>query len=184
MSFQQQYEYGKAAESCIARWLMRRGFSVLPVYEKIITEGKGPQLFSTDGDFIAPDMLVIKSSREVLFVEAKHKNAFSWHRKTQRFVTGIDWHHYQDYQKVAKKTGIPLWILFLQEGGIAKDAPLTHSNSPRGLFGNEIEILIKKQNHCHGNWGRFGMVYWAIESDGGVLRQIASYEDVVKTTAG
>ena len=41
MSFQQQLERGQAGESRIAQYLIERGASVLPVYEKIIDNGKG-----------------------------------------------------------------------------------------------------------------------------------------------
>ena len=58
--FDQQLAFGKAAESSIARWLIGRGCSVLPVYEKIINDGKGPQVFTPSGDVIAPDLFVYK----------------------------------------------------------------------------------------------------------------------------
>jgi hypothetical protein len=51
--------------------------------------------------------------------------------------------------------------MFLHDGGQAKDSP---SESPRGLFGNNINYLREHVNHTHQNWGRHGMVYWAIES--------------------
>lgn len=41
-NFERKLEWGQAAESDIASWLMRRGYSVMPVYEKILDTGKGP----------------------------------------------------------------------------------------------------------------------------------------------
>jgi len=66
----------------------------------------------------------------------------------------------------------PLWLLFLHEGGKAKDNP--QSDSPAGLFGNTLENLQHLENHQSDNWGRSGMVYWAIES----LRRLAALEDM------
>ncbi len=44
MSFRRNLAYGKTAESAITLWFRRRGWAVMPVYEKLIDEGKGPQV--------------------------------------------------------------------------------------------------------------------------------------------
>jgi len=169
-NFSAQLIYGSAGESAIARWLRARGSFVLPVYEKIIDTGKGPRLFAPEGELVAPDLLVCNSGR-TLWIEAKHKTAFTWHRITSRWVTGIDIHHYEQYLLVASGTAWPVWLLFLQEGGIAKDSP---GESPSGLFGNNLAFLAQHENHRHANWGRYGMVYWAIEN----LSKLASLDEV------
>jgi len=173
MTFTDKLQYGQAAESLIAKWFMRRGHCVLPVYEKIIDEGKGPQLFSLGASLIAPDLLVINSGK-VLWIEAKHKTAFTWYRIGQCFETGIDLRHYNDYLKVSDSTTFPVWLLFLHDGGTAKDSP----DSPSGLFGNDLSILSKNESHRSEKWGRSGMVYWKRESDGGALKYIASLNDI------
>lgn len=168
MTFAEQYRYGAAAESVIAVWLRSRGFAVLPVYEKIIDDGKGPHLFMPDGALIAPDLFAFKGE-QALWIEAKHKTAFSWHRITSRWVTGIDLRHYEHYCQVDERTPWPVWLLFLHDGGQAKDSPPA---SPAGLFGNKLAVLRECENHRHDNWGRSGMVYWAVES----LRLLATLE--------
>lgn len=155
--FKAALQYGSAGESAIAQWLRRRGLTVLPAYEKIINSGKGPRLFLPEGLLIAPDLLVF-DARRVLWVEAKHKTAFSWHRLTQRWVTGIDLHHYEHYLRVDQESPWPVWLMFLHEGGQAKDSP---PNSPSGLFANSIRVLAECENHRHDAWGNGGMVYWA-----------------------
>jgi hypothetical protein len=170
VSFSESLDYGQVGESLIARWMRRRGNFVLPVYEKEIDTGKGPRLFAPNGQRIAPDMLVFGGPLPK-WVEAKHKTAFSWHRLTARWVTGIDLRHYQDYLLVDDETPFPVWLLFLQRGGHAKDSPV---DSPSGLFGNSLSHLRENENHRHGNWGPSGMVYWAIKD----LRKMATLEDV------
>jgi hypothetical protein len=159
----------------------------LPVYEIGEQQHKGPQLFSCDGDFVAPDMLAFKSKGPILFVEAKHKNAFTWSRRqhqfspaADRFETGIDGKHFQDYQQVKDETGVPLWILFLQDGRAAKDAPVDKPTSPRGLYGGEIDWLAKTYSHTDERWGKGGMIYWSpfYPDDTPALRRLANYEDV------
>ncbi len=162
MSFEQSLSFGQAGESSIAKWLKSRGNTVLPTYEKIIDNGKGPRIFLPDSILVSPDFLCW-NGQKVQWIEAKHKHAFTWHRLTQRWVTGIDLRHYRDYLKVAEQSPWPVWLLFLHDGGQAKDSP---ANSPKGLFGNDIAYLRKPGNinHTHENWGRGGMVYWAVES--------------------
>lgn len=162
MSFADSLQFGRAAETDIARWLIQRHWNVLPVYEKVIDEGKGPQLFMPGANLIAPDLFAFKSDEaEAYWIEAKHKTAFSWHRKTERWVTGIDMRHYKDYCRVDDSTPWPVWLLFLHLGGQAKDSP---ADSPAGLFGNRLSYLRDHENHRHANWGRTGMVYWALEA--------------------
>jgi len=166
-SFKQSLEIGKTGESEIAKWLINRGSSILPVYEIAENQFKGPAVYSADNlSIIAPDMLIFKEGKAT-FIEAKHKEAFSWHRISQKWVTGIDLHHYLQYQKIEETLKVPVWIMFLHRGGKAKDS----EKSPAGLFGNSLEFLAKNENHRHENWGKSGMVYWNIDS----LKKLSDY---------
>lgn len=162
MSFEKSYKFGKISESFIADYFRKRGHAILPIYEKEISEGKGPQIFFPDNEeIIGTDMLVINlREKNTLWVEAKHKTAFSWHRISNKWVTGIDLRHYEHYLKFREKTSWPLWLIFHHEGGQAKDSPAI---SPKGLFGNDIDFLKQNENHRHNGWGKSGMVYWAID---------------------
>lgn len=166
MNFEESLSFGQAGESEIANWLRSRGNTVLPIYEKIIDNGKGPQLFLPNNkQLVAPDLMVFKD--KFYWVEAKKKTAFTWHRKTKRFVTGIDLRHYKHYLEVREVLQTPLWLFFLHLGGKAKDSP----ESPSGLYAGEILELKDKENHRHENWGSSGMVYWSIN----VLRKLDDY---------
>ena len=160
VDFRDKLQFGKTAESAIAAWLRGKGYAVVPVYETLVDTGKGPQVFAPDGELVAPDMLVFKGD-QALWIEAKHKTAFAWNRARQIWVTGIDLRHYEDYCKVDDTSPWPVWLLFLQQGGQAKDSP---GNSPAGLFGKPLSYLRTHENHRSELWGRSGMVYWAHES--------------------
>lgn len=102
MPFNYNLTDGKLGESQITEWLRRKGNHCLPVYEIADGQFKGPTLYMADNtQLIAPDILVFGKQR-IFFVEAKHKEAFTMHRKTNRWVTGIDLHHYEQYQLVQK----------------------------------------------------------------------------------
>lgn len=156
-SFDRSLEFGQAGESAIARWMRSRGHTLLPAYEKIIDNGKGPRVYAPNGTLVSPDFLVWKGDK-AFWLEAKRKTGFTWHRITSRWVTGIDLRHYEDYLKIQDVSSWPVWLLFLQEGGPAKDSP---DVSPSGLFGNTITYLKSHENHRHDNWGKSGMVYWS-----------------------
>lgn len=168
--FTNMLEFGQAGESVIARWLRSKGNFVMPVYEKIVDTGKGPQLFTPSEQLIAPDLFVFKGMG-AYWVEAKHKTAFSWHRISSRWVTGIDVRHYEHYLKVDAQTPWPVWLVFFHEGGCAKDSPL---ESPSGLFGNTLRFLARNVNHKSDLWGKTGMVYWARDK----LKLLASLKEL------
>jgi hypothetical protein len=168
LCFELNLQSGKAGETLISMWMQSRGWAVMPVYEKIANENKGPQVFCATGNLIAPDLFVF-NTKKAIWVEAKHKNAFSWHRITQKWVTGIDRRHYNDYLVVSNMSAFPLWLLFLHCGGAAKDSDV----SPSGLYGNDIKFLSNNINHESERWGYSGMIYWGINS----LIKLADYKN-------
>lgn len=170
-AFSQQLAFGQIAEGWIATWLRRRcRYTVLPVYEKEIDNGKGPRMWTPTQSLIAPDMLVMRAD-SVKWVEAKRKSVFSWHRITQRWVTGIDLRHYQDYLELARSSDWPVWLLFLHTKGASSEGS---GRCPVGLFGGELIELSQHENHRSSKWGKSGMVYWAHER----LKLLATLEEV------
>ncbi len=174
--FQSRLAFGQLAETAIARWLLLKGKLILPVYDAEYATGKGPRLFGAGESLVAPDMLTY-SAKGFCWVEAKHKSVFTWHRKTGRWVTGIDSHHWKQYLLVREKVAVPLWLLFLHEKPHpdSRDLPYCQGASPVGLFGGEILDLAKRINHTHANWGRHGMTYWSHSA----LTLLASLADVI-----
>jgi len=172
--FEQHLRQGQLGESIISKWLQSRGHAVLPAYQIEHQTGKGPQLFAATGDLVLPDLLAFRGQK-ILWVEAKHKTCFTWHRLTGRWVTGIDLRHYGEYQQVAERTGLPVWLMFWHPSAEPAARDLQQGcpdKCPVGLFGNDLAVLIKTENHRHSNWGRSGMVYWARAG----LKLIASVE--------
>jgi len=186
MSFTENLKYGKVAEGLIAQWLMARGNSILPVYEIEKSTGKGPQLFSADSEHVAPDMVVF-SCKGVMWVEAKHKTVFTWHRNTEQWTTGIDLRHYDDYMQVAKQTKLPVWLMFFHREKNPSENDRRFKcppECPTGLFGGNLRNLISKEHHRslsisherdgYLGHGKSGMVYWSHDD----LKLLASKEEV------
>jgi len=172
--FEQQLAIGKIGESEIAGWLKARGNNVLPIYEIEKNQFKGPAVYPSSGNSLtAPDMLIF--GKNTMWIEAKHKNAFSWHRISEKkhekpWVTGIDLHHYKQYLEVMNLSDWPVWLFFLHRKGTAKDTP-PGELSPTGLFCNDLNFLKNNENHRHNNHGKSGMVYWHI----GVFKKLSNY---------
>ena len=171
--FQESLQEGKTGESLIAQHFLRKGYSVLPVYEILPGAFKGPVLFTASHDvLVAPDMLVLGKDK-IFWIEAKHKTAFSWHRTTECWNTGIDKHHFEQYLAVQElHPTIPVWLLFLHKNGTAKDTP-EGLTSPSGLFGNSLTYLARHIHHKDMRWGRHGMVYWELRD----LKMLAPLDD-------
>lgn len=177
MSFASKLSFGQVAESLISNWILSRNGYVLPVYETEIDNGKGPRLFTPDGELVAPDLLVVSRTKKVLWIEAKHKTVFTWHRISNQWTTGIDLHHYEQYKQVAIQVGWPVWLLFFHRNATPDHRDIKNgcpSECPVGLFGNTIDVLSECENHRHSNHGTSGMVYW----NHGSLKWIATKEQV------
>lgn len=173
-AFEIKLQQGKIGEDLISRWLIGRGWNILPVYEQSINTGKGPRVFSAETNLVAPDALAFKAGK-FMWVEAKTKSLFSFHRITGRYVTGIDLRHYNHYLHVVGISNTPLYLFFLHTGLGESDDEL---EKDAGLFFGDIQILKDCENHRSDKWGKSGMVYWAKES----LTKAASIEQVNKRT--
>jgi hypothetical protein len=174
--FEKTLAFGRVGEGLISRWLQSRGHLVFPAYQVEYQTGKGPQLFGASGDLVLPDLMAFRGG-EIRWFEAKHKTCFSWHRKSGQWVTGIDLRHYGEYQEVAARTGLPVWLLFYHPKDKPDARDLQHKcpdTCPTGLYGNDICQLALTENHRHENWGPSGMVYWAE----GALKRIARAEEL------
>ena len=164
---------GKVGEGRIARYLISRGWSVLPVYEKEIGEGKGPRLYTPTRPFIATDLFVFNDG-DAYWIEAKTKSVFTWRRLPPgpQWETGIDLRHYHDYCEIDDRTPWPVWLMFLHECEEPDERDLEHGcppSCPTGLFGNTLHYLRGHESHRSDKHGRSGMVYWGVRN----LRQIA-----------
>lgn len=165
-SFQEKLKFGKGGERVIAAILCKRGYSILPI-EKEDKNGKGPRIYQASSSIVAPDLLAL----EFGWIEAKTKSAFTWHRITKRWTTGIDIYYYEQYVEAASLSSVPTYLFFLQLLGQAKDSP---PDCPTGLFYGELQYLRVNENHRSDRWGKGGMVYWSVDK----LKKLAELDEL------
>lgn len=183
--FNARLDEGMVGESLIARWLIRRGFIVLPAYEKVVRNFKGPRIYTASGNLIAPDMLIFrhddeKCLMETMWIEAKSKAAFTWYRISGSYQDGVDLRCWIDYKALQAKCPWPVWLLFLHRPGhVAKDNP-PGMVPPSGLFGAPISKLIETADHTSDRYGHGGMVYWNVRAlSKGSGAPIATWDEVL-----
>ena len=160
----------------------------MPVYEKEIDTGKGPQLFLPgDDSLVAPDLFAFRCNEvkgnTIKWIEAKHKTVFTWHRisRPPRWTTGIDLRHYHDYLKVADASPWEVWLFFLHRCSTPYKRDIQHGCPkvcPTGLFVGELSVLRGCENHRSDRWAK-GMVYWAEDR----LKLLASLQEVEQCTS-
>lgn len=108
---------GKDAEELVATWLMIRGFLILPVYDYSgIQDNKAPkfQAIQTKLSLVTPDLLCAKDGA-LKWVEVKWKTSTTLYRKKREVRTGLPRKHWEHYKKVQAVSGVPVWLLFVQE---------------------------------------------------------------------
>lgn len=178
VSFQQKLIQGQIGESLIARWLRRKGYFVLPVYE-VEGRDKGPRLFTPESifepQFIAPDMFAFKVEGQhqyTCWIEAKEKTTFTFYLKKQAWQTGVDKKYWQHYCRIQEETPWDVWLMFLHRGGHDK---ATFQRSEPGLFGEKLTVLENIIDHeCPASqMGNGGMVFWNKDD----LRMIAPIDE-------
>lgn len=183
-TFQNQRAYGRIGEGLCGRWLIYDGgWTLLPAYEIEIPSGKGPRLFTSGEQLIAPDIFAMKYQKRKLlckWYEAKHKTRFTWYRKAQNWQTGIDLRHYLDYIKVQERTKIEVYLLFLHTCSLPSQYDLNYGSPttcPIGLYGQTLNYLATHEHHRDSferNERNYPMVYWN-ECD---LERLATLEQV------
>lgn len=124
--FETNFAFGVQGEHFVADWLMRRGNVVAPLYQFENSNG-APALFSIQGagveKTILPDLTCFSNSK-CWFAEVKRKNRWAiGYRSAGSFETGFNSRHLMHYERVAKQTGMDVWLFFLHE-----------SSEPTGLF--------------------------------------------------
>jgi hypothetical protein len=98
--------------------------------------GKGPRLLMQGAQLIAPDILAERGD-DMRWIEVKRKQlGVQWNRTHRAWVTGIDAHCFDHYQRVQACTGWAVWLVIWH-------APSLKPGGPQGWTANSLAELGK-----------------------------------------
>lgn len=115
--FRANLALGRRWEKAVAGWLQSRGWFLLPVYDYSGEDGnKAPKLHGANGGVVVPDLLAAHPRRNAKWVEVKYRNHAVEFRRDRTIVTGkVPWRHWNHYLRTEQLTGIPVWLVFVQD---------------------------------------------------------------------
>lgn len=151
-AFETNLAWGEEGEHLIARWLLRRGVAVAPLYRCAVRE-RGPVLLhEADGHELArvlPDLTCWRRQR-CFFAEVKRKKRWVGpftHRKKRGAETGFNLNHWRDYRLISGTTGAAVWVFFLHE-----------EKGPTGVWAGEVtrlETHLREWDGCSEWTGKY-----------------------------
>ncbi|MFA5706675.1 MAG: hypothetical protein WDA41_10010 [Candidatus Neomarinimicrobiota bacterium] len=134
--FAAKLEVGKDGERVVAARLLRRGCSVLPLYQ--FDADRAPSVLSGDQRIVLPDLLCWPTGGgEQFFVEVKLKH--QWVRWNGRRETGFSARLLPHYQAVQTVTGSSVYVAFVHEVA-----------APLGIFVADLARLIPLRREWDG----------------------------------
>lgn len=111
----EEWKRGHTGELLVARWLMRRGWYVVPSYDYSGEDGfKAPRMHGLRDGFVLPDLDVSKDGQR-LWAEVKTKRVPTLHRITGRMEHGIAINHWKAYRRVQQESGCDVWLVIYEE---------------------------------------------------------------------
>lgn len=169
---------GRFGENVVARIVRARGCSIVPIRDIDMREHwKGPRLTGPEGmEVVCADWLVIAPEGKTCWMEVKTKSRCSWHRFSRSWNTGIDQHYLDHYAITARRSDIPVWLVFLHLNETPSDEDVDGGAPPKcptGLFGGEV-LRLARVGRSHANHGKGGMVYWRMDQ----LTRLATDDEI------
>jgi hypothetical protein len=153
--FERSLFIGEKGEELVTLFWLSRISSVMRV------DPNSLRLLTPAGELTQPDMFIFP---ELMWIEAKRKKAWTWHRNTRCWTDGIDVHHYHAYCRVQEQTRRPVIVMFLHLSANPDPRDLEAGSEPQcptGLFGVKVDRPIHHDS-CKDepNGSKSGMVYW------------------------
>lgn len=133
--FMDKLLYGQEAEIAVSRWLMQRGYYVVPRY---IPNGDGdnaPSMFGLAASYVLPDLDVFAAGKRRRFwFEVKRKRAYTWDGCKQ---TGFSPRLREHYLRVQQESGNEVFVGFYDEGESLLYGNFLSELEQKRVIGNE-----------------------------------------------
>ena len=129
-NFEQKLEVGRNGELILENVLQNYGWHTIPTYDYKSEYKKSPRMVGKNSFLRLPDIDASKNGKRI-WIESKWKEGASWTYSKRTFEHGIPLYLYDEYLKVEKITGDPVWIFFI-EGNQAKLTQIEMARCIRG----------------------------------------------------
>lgn len=131
LDFLEKLLYGQEAEIAVSKWLMRKGYYVVPRYIPNSDDEDAPSMFGVSASYVLPDLDVFNGKQRFWF-EVKRKKAYAWGGVLQ---TGFSPRNLDHYKTVQKQSCNSVFVGFYDEKLVL-------------LYGNWLDVLCqqKEQN--------------------------------------
>lgn len=147
-SFRESDEFirGRTGEHIVATELQLKGWYVVPSYDYSGEDNnKAPKLQGAIASYVLPDLDLSKEGMR-RWGEVKTKAEPTFTIMTQQFDHGIDRRHYEQYLKIQRITGTPVFLFIYEE--CSGDILYLSLNS------------LDEYKRFSSRMGRGGMVFW------------------------
>jgi len=113
-----RHQFGTVTEQRVEGWLKDRRLFVTRLCNIRNADGIGaPMLMGAHCNLILPDFQVIDPRKlgQPFYVEVKAKTTRAWYAKGYCYTHGIDRPNWDHYRRINLTTGLPVWLLILED---------------------------------------------------------------------
>ena len=110
--------FGTYGEARVEDWLKQRDLFVTRLCNIRNVDGIGaPMLMGARCNLILPDFQIIDPRKlgQPFYVEVKTKTVPAWYAKGYCYTHGIDTANWRHYKRISLTTGLPVWLLILDD---------------------------------------------------------------------
>jgi len=133
-NFEKLLKFGQEGEHEVAKYLIEKGVSVLPLYQ--FNAEEAPYIVNMNNKLISPDLICF--NKVSFFVEVKTKN--QWVEFKGSLETGLDKRHYLHYLEISKTTNLQVYLFFNHK-----------QKEPLGIYCCKLEDFTREWDGMYNN---------------------------------
>jgi len=151
--FEERLKFGKEGEDEVYKYLIQRGWNLIPVVP--VNKDIGQRVYVLDSDYPSVDTIAFKNGK-TRWIEVKHRAAPSFYQDT--WTVGMSKYYFNSYYKMQQESSIPVYIFFLIDW--------RDNDTPFGLYDKSLSML------CDTVHSRTKLsLFWDVEK----LRKLSDY---------
>ena len=130
-TFEKLLAFGEEGEHEVAKELIKRGASVMPLYQ--FKNSHAPYILTLEKQVTSPDLICF--SKKAFMVEVKTKN--QWVSYKGLVETGLDFRLFKQYERVKNSTNYDVFVFFNHK-----------TKDPQGIYYCKLEEKTRYWDGC------------------------------------